>query len=74
MKDGIYKVELKMGGEIVVAEAEVRDGVLQGQGALEGIVGVFFVDGLKMQASRVSPGEVAPEEVVADNIKWRRIP
>lgn len=44
MKDGIYRVTLKIEGKPVIAEGRIRSGVFQGLGELSGIVGMFALD------------------------------
>jgi hypothetical protein len=55
MKDGIYRVTLKIEGKPIVAEGSVRSGVFQGLGELSGIVGVLALD--DAEADRSAPSE-----------------
>jgi|GEM_PF-3705139 len=65
MKDGIYRVTANVGGQWVVAEAQVRNGVFQGLGALSGMVGVFD---FRMQAGRPDGGDIG----ISGGVRWQR--
>jgi hypothetical protein len=71
MKDGIYRVTLKVEGKPVVAEGRVCNGVFQGLGELSGIVGVFaFDDADALAPSRQEEGIAGHGRIGA--LRWER--
>ncbi len=66
MKDGIYRVTANVGGQLVVAEAQVRNGVFQGLGELSGMVGVF-------DFAAVADQGVGSETGITRGIHWQRV-
>jgi hypothetical protein len=71
MKDGIYRVTLKVEGKPVVAEGRVCSGVFQGLGELSGIVGVFALD--DAEAAVPSAQEAEPKSHVRIGaLQWER--
>ncbi len=73
MKDGIYRVTLKVDGQSVVAEAQVRNGVFQGLGALSGVLGIFApTEPLATTPSHGAAFDAVPDHGMAGDAAWAR--